>query len=95
MSVPPAMSSISGKRRVTVTIDAGLIDAIDQVSDNRSAVIEAALRLWRATQIETQMAQFYQNRPADDSQAEVEWAQETQEQAMQTWAEDPTPSSSR
>lgn len=89
------MSRISGKRRITVTIDAGLINAIDQVSDNRSAVIEAALRQWRVTQIENQMAQFYQNRTTDDSQAELEWAQETQEQAMQTWAEEPTPSSSR
>jgi hypothetical protein len=35
------MTSGSGKRRVTITIDAKLLDAINQVSKHRSAVVEA------------------------------------------------------
>ncbi len=86
------MTSGSGKRRVTVTIDAKLLDAIDQVSKNRSAVVEAALKLWRVTQMETQLVQFYRDTTAGDSHVEVEWAQETQEGAMGSWDEDCAPS---
>ncbi|APB32488.1 hypothetical protein GlitD10_0187 [Gloeomargarita lithophora Alchichica-D10] len=79
---------ISGKRRVTVTIDANLLNAIDQASDNRSAVVEAALRLWQATQVEKQLTQFYQNRSPADRDTEVEWAQATQQSAIASWPED-------
>ena len=80
--------SSSAKRRVSVTIDAALLDAIDQFSDNRSAVIEAALRLWQAQQVQDQLRQFYQNRPQSDIQNETTWAQETQDAALQQWDND-------
>ncbi len=80
--------SSSAKRRVSVTIDAALLDAIDQQSDNRSAVIEAALRLWQAQQIQAQLHQFYQTRSQSDLQAETTWAQDTQDAALQQWDED-------
>jgi hypothetical protein len=80
--------SSSAKRRVSVTIDAALLDAIDQFSDNRSAVIEAALRLWQAQQVQDQLRQFYQNRPQSDIQNETTWAQETQDNAIQQWDND-------
>ncbi|MBD2258436.1 ribbon-helix-helix domain-containing protein [Pseudanabaena sp. FACHB-2040] len=79
------MANAPNKRRVSVTIDADLLDAIDQFSDNRSAVIEAALRLWRAQQIQAQLRQFYQDRPQSDIQEEETWAQETQDAALQHW----------
>ncbi|MBF2090297.1 MAG: hypothetical protein IGR80_14085 [Synechococcales cyanobacterium K44_A2020_017] len=81
------MANAPNKRRVSVTIDADLLDAIDQFSDNRSAVIEDALRLWQAQQIQDQLRQFYQNRPQSDIQDETAWAQETQAAAIQQWDE--------
>ncbi|MBD0334778.1 MAG: hypothetical protein ICV62_04765, partial [Cyanobacteria bacterium Co-bin13] len=77
------MANAPNKRRVSVTIDADLLDAIDQLSDNRSAVIEEALRLWQAQQIQSQLRQFYQNRSQSDLQEEETWAQETQDNALQ------------
>jgi Arc/MetJ-type ribon-helix-helix transcriptional regulator len=82
------MANAPNKRRVSVTIDADLLDAIDQFSDNRSAIIEEALRLWQAQQIEDQLRQFYQNRPQSDIQDETAWAQETQDATHQQWDED-------
>ncbi len=63
------------KRRVSVTIDAALMDAIDQLSENRSAVIEEALRLWRSHKIEEQLRQFYQNASQPDLSDEEQWAE--------------------
>ncbi|PSN17146.1 hypothetical protein C7271_19250 [filamentous cyanobacterium CCP5] len=80
--------SSSSKRRVSVTIDAALLDSIDQFSENRSAVIEEALRLWQAQRIQAQLRQFYQTRPQSDIQGETAWAQETQDAALQQWDED-------
>lgn len=77
----------SAKRRVSITIDAALIEAIDQWSDNRSAVIEDALRLWQAQQIQTQLRQFYQTRSQSDIQDEMAWAQDNQDAASQIWDE--------
>lgn len=68
------MTASSSKRRVSVTIDANLMDAIDRLSDNRSAVIEEALRLWRKHKIEEQLRQFYQNRSQQDIEFEETWA---------------------
>jgi len=82
------MANAPNKRRVSVTIDADLLDAIDQLSDNRSAVIEEALRLWQAQQIQAQLRQFYQNRSQGDRQEEAAWAQATQDAALQHWDEE-------
>lgn len=68
MGTPP------NKRRVSVTIDADLLDAIDQVSDNRSAVIEEALRLWRIQNINEQLRQYYQTQSQSDLDHERQWA---------------------
>ena len=81
------MANAPNKRRVSVTIDADLLDAIDQFSDNRSAVIEEALWLWQAQQIQDQLRQFYQNRPQSDILDETAWAQKTQDAALQQWEE--------
>ncbi|PSN19145.1 hypothetical protein C7271_08785 [filamentous cyanobacterium CCP5] len=79
--------SSAGKRRVSVTIDTALLDAIDQWSDNRFAVIEEALRLWQTQRMQAQLRQFYQNCPQSDIQDELTWTEETQDGALQQWDE--------
>ena len=78
MTAPPT------KRRVSVTIDADLMDAIDRLSDNRSAVIEEALRLWRTHKINEQLRQFYQSRSLTDIEFEETWADLGQQQLAET-----------
>ena len=74
------MAPVPNKRRVSVTIDADLLEAIDQCSDNRSAVIEEALRLWRVQKIEDQLRRYYQNRSQADIETEEQWATLAQQQ---------------
>lgn len=64
----------SNKRRVSVSIDADLLKAIDQVSDNRSAVFEEALQLWRIQKINEQLRQYYQTQSQADLDHEAQWA---------------------
>ncbi|MEB3290693.1 MAG: ribbon-helix-helix domain-containing protein [Leptolyngbya sp.] len=78
------MAPIPNKRRVSVTIDADLLEAIDQFSDNRSAVIEEALRLWRVQKIEDQLRRYYQNRSQADIETEEQWATLAQQQLEET-----------
>ena len=78
------MAPVPNKRRVSVTIDADLLEAIDQFSDNRSAVIEEALRLWRVQKIEDQLRRYYQNRSQVDIEAEEQWATLAQQQFEET-----------
>lgn len=78
------MVAPSNKRRVSVTIDADLLEAIDQVSDNRSAVIEAALRLWHIQTINEQLRQYYQNQPQPDLDQAAQWADFAQHQLEET-----------
>lgn len=53
-----------------------------QIPGNRSAVIEAALRLWQAQQIEGQLRQFYQNCSEKAIQEET-WVKATQDRALE------------
>lgn len=78
------MAPVPNKRRVSVTIDADLLEAIDQFSDNRSAVIEEALRLWRVQKIEDQLRRYYQTRSQADIEAEEQWATFAQQQLEET-----------
>jgi len=78
------MAPVPNKRRVSVTIDADLLEAIDQFSDNRSAVIEEALRLWRVQKIEDQLRRYYQNRSQADIETEEQWATLAQQQLEET-----------
>ncbi|NJL89010.1 MAG: CopG family transcriptional regulator [Coleofasciculaceae cyanobacterium SM2_1_6] len=79
------MSQSQGKQRVTVTIDAKLLKAVDQLSANRSAAIEEALHLWHRQRIEAQLQRFYANREALNPQEEEQWAQLTQDMAITSW----------
>lgn len=78
------MASLPNKRQVSVIIDADLLDAIDQLSDNRSAAIEEALRLWRIQKINAQLRQYYQAQPQSDLDDEEEWATFAQQQLEET-----------
>ncbi|MFZ4675172.1 MAG: ribbon-helix-helix domain-containing protein [Nodosilinea sp.] len=78
------MAAASNKRRVSVTLDAELLDAIDRLSDNRSAVIEEALRLWRNQKIDDQLRQSYQSQSKDDLEHEEQWAEFAQRQLAET-----------
>jgi len=78
------MSPSPPKRRISVTIDAELLEAIDQFADNRSAAIEEALRLWRIQQIENQLRQYYQHRSQADIQEEERWAALAEQQLDET-----------
>jgi metal-responsive CopG/Arc/MetJ family transcriptional regulator len=78
------MAPLPNKRRVSVTIDADLLAAIDQFSDNRSAAIEEALRLWRVQKIEDQLRQYYQIRSQAEIAAEEQWATLAQQQLEET-----------
>jgi hypothetical protein len=79
------MNQLQGKQRVTVTIDAKLLKAVDQLSENRSAAIEEALHLWHRQQIEAQLQRFYTNRNSPSLQEEEQWTQATQEGAIASW----------
>ncbi|NBD32133.1 MAG: hypothetical protein GVY17_03965 [Cyanobacteria bacterium] len=81
----------SPKQRITITIDTSLLQEVDRFSNNRSAVVEEALRLWRKQQIENQLRSFYQNRSQSNIEEESLWADQTQEAAMICW-EDSDPS---
>ncbi|MBE9112473.1 ribbon-helix-helix protein, CopG family [Nodosilinea sp. LEGE 07298] len=78
------MANTPNKRRVSITLDAELLDAIDRLSDNRSAVIEEALRLWRNQKIDDQLRQFYQSRSQADLDQEEAWAEFAQQQLEET-----------
>lgn len=68
------------KRRISVTIDAELLEVIDQFADNRSAAIEEALRLWRIQKIEDQLRHYYQHRSQGAIEEEEEWAELAEQQ---------------
>lgn len=78
------MATTPNKRRVSVTLDAVLLDDIDRLSDNRSAVIEEALRLWRIQKIDQQLRQYYQSQSKADLEHGELWAEFAQEQLDET-----------
>ena len=78
------MANTPNKRRVSITLDAALLDEIDRLSDNRSAVIEEALRLWRTQKIDDQLRQFYHSRSQADLEQEDAWAEFAQQQLEET-----------
>ena len=75
------------KQRISITVDAQLLQEIDKLTKNRSAAVEAGLKLWRKQQIEEQLRHFYQNRSVADESWEKEWTEATQEQAISGWDE--------
>lgn len=81
------MNISSQKQRISITVDTKLLQEVDKLTKNRSAAVEAGLKLWRKQQIESQLRDFYQNRSEADESFEQEWTNATQEQAISTWSE--------
>jgi Post-segregation antitoxin CcdA len=79
------MAQSSQKRRISVTIDAELLSIVDQLTDNRSAAFEEALRLWRTQKLQDQLKTFYQQRSQSADDEEVEWVRDTQDGAITHW----------
>lgn len=77
------------KQRVSITVDAQLLDEIDKLTDNRSAAFEEGIRLWYAKQIEDQLRKFYEFRSQADIDDELAWTQATQNEAIASWDEFP------
>jgi metal-responsive CopG/Arc/MetJ family transcriptional regulator len=74
------MTESTPKTRISITVDAQLLEEIDRLSDNRSAAVEEGLRLWKRQQTENQLRQSYLNQTASDIKIEREWAQIAQNQ---------------
>ncbi|NEP16554.1 MAG: type II toxin-antitoxin system CcdA family antitoxin [Leptolyngbya sp. SIO4C1] len=72
------------KRRVSVTIDASLLQEIDRLTDNRSAAFEEALRLWRAQRIEAELRTYYQSCSQPNAEFENNWADYAYQQLKET-----------
>lgn len=83
------MPHSSQKQRVSITVDAQLLDEIDKLTDNRSAAFEEGIRLWYAKQIEDQLRKFYESRSQADIDDELAWTQATQDEAIAGWDEFP------
>ena len=79
------MTQSSQKQRIFVTIDTELLNVIDQLTDDRSAAFEEALRLWQARKIQDQLKKYYQQRSQAAIDEEVKWARDTQDGAITNW----------
>lgn len=69
------MTQSSSKQRISITVDAKLLQDIDQLTENRSAVVEEALRLWRKQKIEGQLRAFYQSQNLTEQQFDEDWGE--------------------
>ncbi len=74
------MTSSGSKQRISITVDAELLQEIDQMTENRSAAVEEGLRLWHRQQIENQLRAFYQTQKPTDRQFDEDWAELAQTQ---------------
>lgn len=81
------MTTGSQKQRISITVDTQLLHEVDKLTKNRSAAVEAGLKLWRKQQIEEQLQNYYQNRSRAGESFEQEWTEATQEQAISAWDE--------
>ena len=74
------MTQPVSKQRISITVDAKLLQDIDQMTENRSAAVEEGLRLWHRQQIENQLRAFYQAQKPTDKQFDEDWGEFTQTQ---------------
>ena len=69
------MSISNEKHRISVTVDPHLLQAIDEVSTDRSAVVEEGLKLWYQHYIEDQLHNFYRQEHQNKQQLNQDWAE--------------------
>ena len=77
------------KQRISITIDPQLLQEVDKLTKNRSAAVEAGLKLWHKQQIEEQLQHIYKDRSVADESVEKECTEATKEQAISGWDEFP------
>ena len=84
------------KEKVTVSLDPELVHAVDQEvhahhADSRSAVVEAALRLWQVEQqrhaIEQGTEAYYRSRSQKEQREDQAWARLATRHAKRFWDE--------
>ncbi len=82
------------KEKVTVSIDPGLVAAVDAEvrshhAGSRSAVVEGALRLWRIEQqrhaIEAGVAEYYHSRTLKEEKEDRTWSRLASRHAKRLW----------
>lgn len=69
------MTQPVSKQRISITVDAKLLQDIDKMTENRSAAVEEGLRLWHRQQIENQLRTFYQAQKPTDRQFDEDWGE--------------------
>lgn len=74
------MTQSSSKQRISITVDAKLLQNIDQMTANRSAAVEEGLRLWHQQQIENKLRAFYQSQKQLDRKFDRDWGEFAQTQ---------------
>ena len=74
------MTQPVSKQRISITVDAKLLQDIDCITGNRSAAVEAGLRLWHRQQVENQLRAFYQAQKPIDKQFDEDWGEFAQTQ---------------
>ena len=74
------MTQPVSKQQISITVDAKLLQDIDRMTENRSAAVEAGLRLWHRQQIENQLRAFYQAQKQTDRQFDRNWGEFAQTQ---------------
>lgn len=84
------------KAKVTVSVERGLVSAVDEAvrhheANSRSAVVEEALQLWRLEhkrmRLEQQVEQYYRSRGLRERQEDRAWATLASRQAKPLWEE--------
>ena len=74
------MTQPVSKQQISITVDTKLLQEIDRITENRSAAVEAGLRLWYRQQIENQLRAFYQTQKPTDRQFDRDWGEFAQTQ---------------
>ena len=69
------MTQPVSKQKISITVDTKLLQDIDCITENRSAAVEAGLRLWDRQHIENQLRAFYQAQKPTDRQFDEGWGE--------------------
>ena len=85
----PEQSGLEGREKVTISINASLLNAIDEqvhrTGINRSAIFEQALLVWYRWQQEQADIAYYSSLTDKDKAANVAWTKITTEAAKHIW----------
>lgn len=79
------------KTRVSVTIDQSLLESVDRASKgkSRSEIVELTLKRWlnerRRPALDEQIAVYYSDRQADESNDDGDWSELSAQQTRKTW----------